>query len=68
MPDLKTFYNTDDYYHVLNHEVIHSTAKRLNRQVDLVANPFGSKEYSKEELVAEFGAKILSDMTNLQTT
>lgn len=47
---------------VLLHELVHSTghSSRLNREKDMGGwNAFGSKEYSKEELVAEMGAAFL---------
>lgn len=59
MPNFKKFKNSIYYYSVFFHELIHSTGhkKRLNRNLE---NEFGSKDYAKEELVAEFGAVFLS--------
>lgn len=59
MPDYKDFYTSESYYSTLFHEMIHSTGhqKRLNRPLK---NKFGSVEYAKEELIAEFGAVFLS--------
>jgi antirestriction protein ArdC len=50
------------YYEVLLHELTHSTghASRLNREKEMNGwHAFGSKEYSREELVAEMGAAFL---------
>lgn len=62
IPDLdRAFKSAEGYYSVLFHEMIHSTghATRLNRSG--IADMSGSKKqvYSKEELVAEFGASFL---------
>jgi antirestriction protein ArdC len=64
MPDLEMFCGTDTssdiecYYSTLLHELTHwSGAKhRLDRDLK---NKFGSKDYAKEELVAELGATFL---------
>ncbi|MCD8425548.1 ssDNA-binding domain-containing protein [Tenacibaculum dicentrarchi] len=59
MPRFQSFSTPNDYYGVLFHELIHSTgnAKRLKRTFGRTKK---SKEYAKEELVAEFGAVFLS--------
>ncbi len=59
MPNYKDFHKSESYYSTLFHEMIHSTGhpKRLNRSLK---NKFGSLEYAKEELIAEFGAVFLS--------
>jgi antirestriction protein ArdC len=63
MPPLRMFRSSEDYYHTLNHEMTHATghASRLDREG--ITNPirFGSKRYSKEELIAELGAAFLSN-------
>jgi antirestriction protein ArdC len=41
------------FYSVANHELIHSSAPRLDRSLE---GAFGSPEYAKEELIAELGA------------
>jgi len=59
VPNIKRFQVQGEYYSTLFHEMVHSTghSKRLNR---LNATAFfGSKDYSKEELVAEMGAAML---------
>ena len=61
MPDMNTFHSNEKYYSVLFHELSHSTGheKRLNRKGVAVHNSFKSKEYSKEELIAEMSAAFL---------
>lgn len=41
------------FYNTATHELLHSTAKRLERPI---GGSFGSPEYAKEELIAELGA------------
>ncbi|EMI24074.1 ArdC family protein [Rhodopirellula europaea] len=62
MPDQGRFDNPESYYSTLFHEITHSTghSKRLDRGLDTKLAPFGSNDYSKEELVAEMGAAFLS--------
>jgi antirestriction protein ArdC len=52
----------EDYYGTLFHELAHSTGhtKRLARGLDEAPAPFGSPDYSKEELVAEMSAAFLN--------
>ena len=58
MPLMEQFVNAPEYYSTVFHECVHSTghSDRCNRL--LKCNPF-SKEYAKEELVAEIGAAFL---------
>ncbi len=64
MPDLELFYGTDTssdiecYYSTLLHELTHWTGAKHRLDRDL-KNKFGSKDYAKEELVAELGATFL---------
>ena len=62
MPAIGQFETADDYYCTWFHELTHATGhkSRLNREGIIKLNPFGSKGYSKEELVAEMGASFLS--------
>ncbi|PHQ33137.1 ArdC family protein [Rhodopirellula bahusiensis] len=62
MPEQGRFENPESYYSTLFHEIAHSTghSKRLDRGLDTKLAPFGSNDYSKEELVAEMGAAFLS--------
>jgi antirestriction protein ArdC len=50
------------YYATLIHELVHSTghSSRLDRGLNTALSPFGSAEYSNEELVAEMGASLLN--------
>jgi antirestriction protein ArdC len=62
MPDRTAFHSPEGYYATLFHELIHSTGhpKRLARfSEDSPPPPFGSPDYSREELVAELGAAFL---------
>lgn len=61
MPPAETFKSSDHYVATLGHEFVHSTghASRLNRKTLTQAGPFGSENYSHEELVAEMGAAML---------
>jgi antirestriction protein ArdC len=56
------FVDPESYYSTLFHELIHSTghSSRLDRGLDANLSPFGSPDYSKEELVAEMGAAFLA--------
>lgn len=71
VPEPKEFRQREAYYSTKFHELVHSTGhvKRLNRKSLTAVAAFGSHEYSKEELVAEFGACFLSsDCGILQAT
>lgn len=62
MPDRETFRSPEGYYSTLFHELAHSTghASRLDRFKDgALCSPFGSEDYSKEELTAEMSAAFL---------
>lgn len=60
MPSSSAFDGPAEYYSVLLHELAHSTghASRLNRNLAAIS-AFGDEDYSKEELVAEFGSAFL---------
>ncbi|MDA2931531.1 zincin-like metallopeptidase domain-containing protein [Acidobacteria bacterium AH-259-O06] len=61
MPPAEVFTGDAEYYSTIFHELTHSTGhkSRLNRlDTDNLA-PFGSRDYSQEELVAEMGAAFL---------
>jgi antirestriction protein ArdC len=63
MPAKTSFISSEAYYATLFHEYIHATGheKRLNRHAQEQTNfDFGSKDYSREELVAELGSAFLS--------
>jgi antirestriction protein ArdC len=61
MPPRESFISPENYYSVLFHEFIHSTGikSRLGREELASMVRFGDREYSKEELTAEFGAAFL---------
>jgi len=59
MPEITRFDSEAEYYATLFHELVHSTGnkKRLDRKLEGKTN---RKEYSREELVAEIGAAMLT--------
>jgi len=61
MPLPESFNSNAEYYSTLFHEIGHSTGHmtRLNRESLITPSFFGSHEYSKEELVAEFTSAFL---------
>lgn len=61
MPLPERFESRATYYSTLFHELSHSTghSNRLDRGLDTDLAPFGSPDYSREELVAEMGAAFL---------
>ncbi len=66
MPKAETFESREAYYDTCFHEMVHSTGntKRLDRPVGV--SSFGSKMYSKEELVAEMGAAFLCGESGIE--
>jgi antirestriction protein ArdC len=62
MPEQAAFRSPDAYAHTLFHELAHSTGhqSRLNRDGIMGVHRFGDDDYSREELIAEFGACFLS--------
>ncbi len=67
VPDLSQFETAEAYYATLFHELVHSTghSSRLARSSLGNPPPFGTPDYSKEELVAEFGAAFLCAHTGI---
>jgi len=67
VPPKGDFPDINEYYSTLFHEMVHSTGHqdRLNRDGIIKHNSFGSKLYSKEELVAELGASMLCGVTGI---
>lgn len=61
MPPPEKFESPATYYGTLFHELSHSTghSSRLHRGIDANPQPFGSPDYSREELVAELSASFL---------
>ena len=58
VPPQPAFFEQVNYYRTCLHELCHATGspKRLNRSL---TNSFGSKDYAREELVAEMGSAFL---------
>ena len=67
LPNMVDFESSDAYYQASFHEHTHSTGheSRLNRDI---RNAFGCGDYSKEELVAEFGSSFLCAHAGITTT
>jgi len=68
MPSRTAFETQAEYYSTLFHELTHSTghAKRLGREGIEKIQPFGSEDYSKEELVAEMGSAMLCGAAGIE--
>jgi antirestriction protein ArdC len=68
MTPLNVFESADSYYSVLFHELTHATGhkSRLDRGLDTSPAPFGSADYSREELVAEIGSAFLSNEAGIK--
>jgi antirestriction protein ArdC len=68
MPAKESFHTPAGYYATLFHELSHSTghAKRLSRKGVTDPVNFGSHNYSKEELIAEFSAAYLCSYSGIQ--
>ena len=62
LPDRSRFPGAAPYYATLFHEAVHATghSSRLDCGLDTTLAPFGSPDYSREELVAEMGSALLS--------
>jgi antirestriction protein ArdC len=58
MPRPEAFNVGERYFAILFHELTHSKGhrERLDRNLDTVLAPFGSPDYSREELVTEMDA------------
>jgi antirestriction protein ArdC len=63
VPAPSAFRSPEDYHHTLYHEMVHASghSSRLDREGLTQRTGFGSKQYSKEELIAELGAAFLSN-------
>jgi antirestriction protein ArdC len=70
LPTRNSFDSAGEYYATVFHEMTHSTGHqaRLDRPTLTEVVPFGSETYSKEELVAEFGAAFLCAHAGIETT
>ncbi|HEU4961968.1 MAG TPA: zincin-like metallopeptidase domain-containing protein [Sphingomonas sp.] len=58
VPPQPAFFEQINYYRTCLHELTHATGHRSRLDRDLT-NPFGSKDYAREELVAEMGSAFL---------
>lgn len=69
MPPIEQHDSAEFYYSTYFHELIHSTghSKRLSREEITKPNSFGSIPYSREELVAEFGASFLRKIADIDS-
>jgi len=70
IPDRKQFSRIEEFYSTLFHELSHSTGheNRLCRKTLTELASFGSANYGKEELVAEFGASFLCGAAQIDNT
>jgi len=70
VPDISAFKSSGEFYSTLFHELAHSTgaAQRLNRKGVADFDHFGSHQYSKEELIAEFAASFLCSECGITRT
>jgi antirestriction protein ArdC len=68
MPSRTAFLSQAEYYSTLFHELTHSTghAKRLGREGIEKIQPFGSEDYSEEELIAEMGGAMLCGVAGIE--
>ena len=68
MPRPETFESKEEYYSTFFHELAHATGhpSRLNRPTLTEMAPFGSTNYSKEELVAEMTSAMLCGVTGIE--
>ena len=67
VPERGQFKDIKDFYSTLFHEMVHSTMRkdRANRPEGNLGS-FGTKEYAKEELVAEIGSAYLCDSCGIE--
>lgn len=69
LPGIGQFDNSEFYYATAFHEMAHSTGhkSRLNRFKGTKNAAFGSKEYSKEELVAEIASASICSICDIDS-
>lgn len=69
LPRPESFEKPEEYYCTLFHELAHATGhpSRLNRPSLTDMAPFGTSNYSREELVAEMAAAMLCGITNIES-
>lgn len=68
IPSMTKFAKVEQYYSVLFHELAHSTMhpSRLDRKMK--DSKFGSQDYGREELLAEFSASYLCGVAGIENT
>lgn len=68
VPNLSQYSIPEEYYSTTFHEFTHSTMheKRCDRKDENKKAAFGSKDYSREELVAELGAAMLCNRIGIE--
>jgi antirestriction protein ArdC len=70
IPAATQFSDSEEYYSTLFHELTHSTGHetRLNRPeiMEHCIGPVSTSDYSREELVAEFGAAFLCALAGIE--
>jgi len=67
VPPQPAFFEGLDYYRVFLHELTHATGHRSRLNRDLTG-AFGSKDYAREELVAEMGSAFLCAALGIEPT
>lgn len=69
MPARSAFHSAEEFYSTFFHELIHSTGhpSRIGREGIMNHNPFGSEDYSREELIAEMGAAMLCGVAGIES-
>lgn len=68
IPEMSKFEDSESYYSVLIHELVHSTGHetRLKRKGIIEKPAFGSPAYALEELIAEIGSCFLKVHTGIE--
>ncbi|BBE35265.1 ArdC family protein [Sphingosinicella microcystinivorans] len=67
MPPQPAFFKQIDYYMVALHELTHSTG-HVSRLARKFGTSFGTKDYAREELVAEMGSAFLCAALGIEPT
>lgn len=65
-PILSQFSSSESYYSTVFHELVHSTGAESRLARNLRAE-FGSRDYSREELVAEIGSAMICSQLDIDT-
>lgn len=65
MPLKSAFHSDAEYYAALFHEVVHATAHKARLDRKDQGKVFGDADYSREELIAEFGSAYLCGITGI---